>query len=191
MGALLVVVAAELVEAGLQLGEVTGQAVAAVLAAQPPLEGLLEPFDLAGGLGVIGAAGERADPGVTQPGFEQHLEAAQLAGEAQPVVRQHPGGQPPTLGGCTERGPRLLTGRFGHGPGAAGDTGVVIEDVEDLDQPGAAAITQSVESICHHSFGADASNRRHDDFGRFCGCGDDEPAAHQDPMHRRHRRHRP
>ena len=48
---MLVVVGAELVEATLELGEVTCQAAGVVLAAQPVLEGLLEPFDLAGGLG--------------------------------------------------------------------------------------------------------------------------------------------
>ena len=37
------------------------------------------------------------------------------------------------------------------------------------------AITQSMASICHHSFGADASNRRHDDFGRFTGRGTTDP----------------
>ena len=41
--------------------------------------------------------------------------------------------------------------------------------------PGAAAITQSIESICHHSFGAGASKRRHDDFGRFSGAGSTNP----------------
>jgi hypothetical protein len=37
------------------------------------------------------------------------------------------------------------------------------------------AITQSIASICHHSFGAGASNRRHDPFGRFRGCGSITP----------------
>jgi hypothetical protein len=37
------------------------------------------------------------------------------------------------------------------------------------------AITQSIASICHHSFGAGASKRRHDDFGRFSGCGNTSP----------------
>jgi len=41
--------------------------------------------------------------------------------------------------------------------------------------PGAAAITQSVESICHHSFGAGASKCRHDDFGRLAGCATMNP----------------
>ena len=31
------------------------------------------------------------------------------------------------------------------------------------------AVTQSVASICHRSFGAAASKLRHDDFGRFFG----------------------
>jgi hypothetical protein len=33
------------------------------------------------------------------------------------------------------------------------------------------AVTHSVASICHRSFGAAASKQRHDDFGRFLGCG--------------------
>ena len=37
------------------------------------------------------------------------------------------------------------------------------------------AIAQSVTSVCHNSFGADASNRRIDDFGRFCGAGTMNP----------------
>ena len=39
------------------------------------------------------------------------------------------------------------------------------------------AITHSQKSICHHSFGAGASNRRHDDFGRFYGCRSTNPRA--------------
>ena len=48
---MLVVVGAELVEAALELGEAAGQAAGVVLAAEPAFEGLLEPFDFAGGLG--------------------------------------------------------------------------------------------------------------------------------------------
>ena len=37
------------------------------------------------------------------PKIEQHLEAVELAGEAQPVVRQRTGWQTPRLGGLAER----------------------------------------------------------------------------------------
>jgi hypothetical protein len=37
------------------------------------------------------------------------------------------------------------------------------------------ATVHSVASICQHSFGANASNRSHDDFGRFCGCASTNP----------------
>jgi hypothetical protein len=40
---------------------------------------------------------------------------------------------------------------------------------------GPVAITQSIASICHHSFGAGASNRRHEDVGRLRGWGSTTP----------------
>ena len=190
MGSLLVVVAAERVEPGLQLGQVAGEAVETVLAAQPPLEGLLEPFDLAGGLGVIRAAGERADPGVSQAGFEQHLEAAQLAGKAQPVVRQHPGRQAPQLGGLTQN---VVQACSLVASVTARDTArhprVVIDDVEDLHQA-RSAITQSGRVDLPplvRGWRFEPPPRR---LGSLLRLRQHEPAAHQDPMHRRHRRHR-
>ena len=49
----MVVVVDERVELCLQLEEIAGEG----LTAQPFLQGLLEPFDLAAGLGVVGPAG--------------------------------------------------------------------------------------------------------------------------------------
>ena len=54
-----VVEAGELVEEGLQAGQVSGLG---GLGAEPFLEGLLEPFDLALGLGVVGLAVLLPDP---------------------------------------------------------------------------------------------------------------------------------
>ena len=162
---------------------------AAVLAAQPPLQGLLEPFHLAGGLGVVGPAGERADPGVTEPGFEQHLEAAQLAGEAQPVVRQHPGGQPPLLGGrrrTWSRPPRWslrVTARDSQATREWSSTmlniltrpGVGDHPVHRVDLPPLV-----------RGWRLEPSPRR---LRSLLRLRQHEPATHQDPMHRRHRRH--
>ena len=75
MGSLGVVDVAELVELSLERVEVRGEG----LAAETLLEGLLEAFDLAGGLRVVGAAGGRSDPGVAQVGLEEDLEPAELA----------------------------------------------------------------------------------------------------------------
>ena len=71
----MVVVVDEGVELGLEVGEVGGE----WLVAEPFLEGLLEPFDLPGGLRVIRAAGGRCDAGLAQVRFEGDLEPAELA----------------------------------------------------------------------------------------------------------------
>ncbi len=52
----------ELVELGLQLGEVGGQP---AFLTQPLLQGLLEPFDFAGGLRVEWSTGDRSHPDIT------------------------------------------------------------------------------------------------------------------------------
>jgi len=132
VGSVVVVDVAELVELVLERGEAGGEG----LAAQPSFEGLLEPFDLSGGLGVVWASGEGAHSGVAQVVFEQHFHAAQSTGEAQPVVRQHTDGQTPHGGCLAERGPRLRAG--GLGDRSRGDrySGVVIDDVEDPHDPG-------------------------------------------------------
>ena len=64
MGAFVVVDVAELVELGLELRQVSSEG----LFAKPFLEGLLESFDLAGGLGVVWASGDRDAAGITLPG---------------------------------------------------------------------------------------------------------------------------
>ena len=82
MGSVMVVVVDERVELDLQFGEVAGEA----LTAQPFLQGLLEPLDLAAGLGVVGPAGLCDDPDLSELLFEVDLEAAEASGDVQAVV---------------------------------------------------------------------------------------------------------
>lgn len=74
VGSLVVVVVDERVELGLQLGDVLGEG----LAAQPFLERLLEPFDLAAGLGMTGPRCLGDHPDFAELDFEVDLETAQL-----------------------------------------------------------------------------------------------------------------
>ena len=82
MAALGVVDVTELVELVLQLSKIIGDG----LFGEPFLQGLLEPFDFASGLRVIGTSCHWLDAGITQFCFEHHLEPAELAGETQSVV---------------------------------------------------------------------------------------------------------
>ena len=110
-----------------------------------------------------------------------------LPGEVQAVVGELTERHAPEGGGLAERLPGGLGGRRRPAPDAQRDPGVVIEEADRIshhtggDHPvDAVGLPQLVR--------APASNRRHDDLGRF-GLGDHEPAAHQDPPDRRLRRH--
>ena len=95
VGAFVVVVVDELVDPGLQFGDVGGvTADAALLVAQPFLHRLLEPFDLAAGLRVERLRGDRLHAGGAQVDLEADLDAAELAGEVEPVVVSWPLGTP-------------------------------------------------------------------------------------------------
>jgi hypothetical protein len=56
----------------LEFGDVGGER----LFAEPLLQGLLEAFDFAGGLGVERSPGERSDPGIAKVRFEHRFEPA-------------------------------------------------------------------------------------------------------------------
>jgi hypothetical protein len=90
VGAVVVVDLDELIELGLEGGQVGGEG----SASEPALEGLLEPFDLPGGLGVVRGAGGGLDACVAEVGLEADLEASELPGEREPVVGQDTGGLP-------------------------------------------------------------------------------------------------
>lgn len=72
---LMVVDPAELIELSLEFDEISCER----LFAKPFFQGLLEPFDLAGGLRVIGAPIERSDSCIAELGLEQHFEPAKFA----------------------------------------------------------------------------------------------------------------
>jgi hypothetical protein len=83
-----VVVVAEGVELGLQLPQGPGSG----LAGEPFLEGLVEPFDLAAGLRVVGPGVPEADAASVQGDLEDHPAAtAGATGEDRPVVAEHAG----------------------------------------------------------------------------------------------------
>lgn len=131
VGSLVVVVGDEGVELGLQFGEVGGR----WAAAEPFLEGLLEAFDLAAGLGVVGAGRLGDDTDGAQLDLEADLEAAQTSGEVEPIVAELSQWHPPQGGGLAERLPGGVGGGFGQCLDAQRDTGVVIEEAENPHPP--------------------------------------------------------
>ena len=155
----------------MQLGEVGGER----LAAEPLLEGLLEPFDLAAGLGVVGPGGLGDDTDRSELDLEVDLEAAELPGEVQAVV-----------GELTERHTpeRLLASQnvsqvasvvaWSSALTRKRDPGVVIEEAEDLHRPGgdhpvdAVGLPQLVRS-------GRPRTAENEHFGRLRGSGTTNP----------------
>jgi hypothetical protein len=88
VGPTLVVVGAEGVELELQLGPAAGGRPAA----QEALEGLVEAFNLAAGLGVVGGGVLGKDAEALQLGFEQDLAPARGSGEDGAVVGEQGAG---------------------------------------------------------------------------------------------------
>jgi hypothetical protein len=86
-----VVVAAEGVELGLQLPQGPGPGPGG----EPLLEGLVEPFDLAAGLGVVGPGVPKPNPSTVQGDLQGHAAvAAGAAGEHRAVIAEHGGWVP-------------------------------------------------------------------------------------------------
>ena len=98
-GAVLVVVLAEGVELGLEAGQGGGGR----LRGQPAFLGLVEPFDLALGLGVEGVAVLLGDAQGGQQVLEGVPAAAEAGGVDAPVVGEGRGGQPVGVAGLQER----------------------------------------------------------------------------------------
>jgi hypothetical protein len=123
-----VVVVAEAVELGLELVERRG----GWLFGEPPFEGLVEAFDLAAGLGVVGAGVLVVDPQPDELEFDGTGAVAALGGEDRPVVGEHRGRIAPGSGAEMERGDHV--GSFGGHKRLGGDhePGMVVEHVEDL-----------------------------------------------------------
>jgi hypothetical protein len=181
--ALMVVDHGEGVELGLKFVEVLGEG----LFAQPLVEGLLETFDFAGGLGVERSTGDRSDTGITELTFEEHLELAEPAGERETIVGQHSRRQPESLS-CLHKGcPRLDAGGLSDAAAGDHDPGVIIDDVEHLGHAGGDRPVHRIDLPplvrCRRLEPTERSLRP------FVRLGVDLTASHQNPMNRRHRRH--
>jgi hypothetical protein len=127
---LVVVVGDEGVELGLQRPDGRRRGAGG----EPVLQGLVEPFDLAAGLGVIGPGVPELHAELEEFCFERDPTGAAVgAGEHGAVVRQHPGRNTPNGGRFAEAGHDV--GGFEHRPGVGADRdpGVVIDNVQDLD----------------------------------------------------------
>ena len=90
------------------------------------LEGLVEPFDLAVGLGVVG-------PGVSGADAHRGEGVGEDVAVRRGVVGQEPGRPADTRGGGGEHDEALLPGARSAGPARRRPAAVVIDDVEDLD----------------------------------------------------------
>ena len=171
MGSDGVVVALEPVELALQGREVC----CGWLRAEPLLLGLVESFDLALGLGVVG-------PGVVQSDAEQvelDLEgdasaAAGVAGVDGSVVGEHRAGDAVATEGAPEVGQDIGAGGAGSGFATQCEAGVVVEEVVDL-HPSAVGELPVGGVACQRSFGRSASNRVLVLLGRLRGCGVTKP----------------
>jgi len=155
MRPLVVVVAGEPVELGLQVGDRDG----AGLADQPAFQGLVEALHLAAGLGVVGAGVTGSDP----QGVQFQLDRAATSptrgcGEDRAVVGQQRGWEPIGCGGLVEAGDHV--GGLGGHPGVEA-TSRREWSSRTLRMPTsvASAKAQWVRSACQRSFGRSASNR--------------------------------
>lgn len=129
VGAHVVVVGGEAVELCLQLDDGRWSR----LAGEEPFERLVEPFDLAAGLGMVGARVLQLDAQGEQLGLERGGAAAVLGGVDKAVIGEDRRGQPPAAGRVAEQPHDAVGGRDPER--AAGDQHprVVVDDLADLD----------------------------------------------------------
>ena len=147
--AVLVVVPAEDVELRL---EKAGQGGGGRLCGEPAFLGLVEPFDLALGLGVERMPVLLGDAQGGQQVLEGVAAAAEAGGAGAPVAGQGRRGQPVSVASLQERVDDDFAGDRGMGAAAQQVAGVVVEPVDDLGA-GPAAGAQWVKSDCQHSLG--------------------------------------
>ncbi len=130
--------------------------------------------------------GDHADG--AQLAFEEDLEAAEATGEVQAVVGELTERDSPGSGGFAERAPGRLGRGFGQALDPQRDSGVIIEEAEDLHH---AAGDRPVDAVGLPQLvggrGFEPTPRALRTLARF---GDHEPAADQHPPDRRFRRRR-
>src|SRR4051812_38688334 len=122
VGAVVVVVGDELVELGLELVDARGR----VVGGEPSFEGLVEAFDFAAGLGVIG-------PRVAKPDPERGEVVVEAGPERGAVVGEEPFRPTVSFGGVGDGGPGGCEGAAPSREGPHHETGAVVETVDDLD----------------------------------------------------------
>nr|WP_248243064.1 hypothetical protein [Microbacterium kunmingense] len=120
-----VVVLSERVELGLQLAD----RVRARSCREPAFQGLVEAFDLALGLGVVGGAVLLADVQGCEDVFELVATTAVAGGVDAPVVGEGGGGRPVDVDGREEGVDDALAGDGAVGAAGQQESGVVVEPV--------------------------------------------------------------
>lgn len=170
--AVLVVVLLERVELSLQLRDRLGCG----LGCEEAFEGLVEPFDLALGLGVPRGAVLLPDAEEGQEVFEGVAAAAEAGGVDAAIV-----------GECRCGGAVFVDdGQEGGDDVAAGDGAWAVQDSKNLEWSSSqfkistsvpSARRQWVKSDCQVSFGWAASKRTKEDLGRLRGSGVIRPAV--------------
>jgi hypothetical protein len=157
------------------------------LAGEPFLQRLMEPFDLAAGLRVVGPGVGEHDTALVQGEFERDpAHAAVAAGEHRAVVGEHAGRIAVAGGGVAVGGGDV--GGLEHGSGGAGqaESGVVVEDVQDL-HIGAAGQAPVGDVGLPAFVGLLGGEAGVGGFGPLVRLRGDEPAGGQDAPDRAHR----
>ncbi len=125
-----VVVLAEDIELPLQLGQRLGGR----LLLEEALEGLVEAFDLAASLGVVGRGVLEDDAQALELQFQDDPAPARPACKHRGVVAEERGGQSERIRSGMEDLDHVQSLEGGEGAGGQSDSGLVIEEVQDLDR---------------------------------------------------------
>ena len=171
MGSGGVVVLGPGVEQGLQVGE----GGCGWSACEPLLEGLLDAFDLAAGLGVAGSGVLLRDVESFQLVLELVAAAAVAGGEDQAVVGQDAGGDAVGGNGLPERGDDQGCGDGALGGAGQDVAGVVVDEGQDL-RVRAVGEGDVGEVGLPGLVGQGGLEALVGGAGRLCGCGSMRPA---------------
>ena len=179
----LVVVGAERIELGLQLR----QRCCRILLGEVALERLVEPLDLAAGLGVIGPGVDVFDPQLVALELQGAASTSGSRGEHRTVIGQQRRREPLGRSGFVEARHHVGSLEHAKGIGAHQEPGVVIDRVQDLDVGARGELPVSnvfLPAFVRHL------GREPDRGGlrSFLRLGGDEATTRQDPPDRGHRR---
>ena len=176
VGADLVVVDAEGVELTLE----GRQAVGGALHGEVALERLVEAFDLAAGLGMVGGGVLAEDAEAVQFGLEEDPSLAGFAAEDGSVVAEQGGREAVSLSCGVERLDDVWCFDGAVGVRRQAEARVIVDEVEDLDAGAVGELPVGGVGLPHlvGEVGFEAYNRRP---RALLGLGDDQAVATQDP----------